>query len=162
MIIKFRGATSVAKLNKHIKTVTEDIMDRAKIDASSMKVKDVEIGIVFMVDGTPMALDVVHDGISEAFTVMVQLDEKGNIEVMKDNEEQTFLDEYSRAVAKGEEPKYSQIHTTYSWDDLEHINTEHIDDDLMIKHYKQYSTGDAVHMYYKNGILVAEYSNEIR
>lgn len=160
MIIKFRGSASVSKITKHIKDITEDIQKRANIEASSLKIRDAEIGICFMIDGKPMMLDTEHDGIKEPFTVMVQLDDKGNIEKKKDNEMETFLDKYSIAVAKGEEPHYKQIHTKFNWDDLELINTEHIDDRLKIKHYRHILTDEKVHQYYKDGILVGEYLTE--
>lgn len=160
MILKFRGTTTLTKLTKHIKDIAEDIQKRADIISSSIKVKDAEVGVIFTVDGKPVYLDVEHEGVKEVFTMMVQLDEKGNIVKEVDNEETSFLDNYSRSIAKGEVLTYKPIKSKFNYSDMAIIKIEKIDDELTIKSYRHKKTNDIVHQYYKDSILVGEYSTE--
>ena len=128
MIIKLHGETSIKNLPNIIKDLITDIQVRAGIDpASSITLKDVE------------------------------LDEAGNIKGKKDNEEESFLDEYSRAVALGlESPTTEEIESVYTDDDLAEVSFE-VGGDLKAIHYKHKTEeGLFVVRYYRNGVLVGE------
>lgn len=156
MIIKFHGETSPNKLQKMIKEIVSDIQTRAEIEESKFTLKDVEVGILFNVNGEKMMLSSEIDGVKEPFKVHVQLDEKGNIKAKKDNENESFADEYEKAVARGfASPDYSEIKSVFLDVDLEFID-EVKAGDMTAKHYRHRITRESVVRYYKNGILVGE------
>lgn len=156
MVIKFYGETNLNKLSKLIKEVVTDIQQRAGIEEAKFSLKDAEIGVMFDVKGEKMMLSSEIDGVVEPFRVCVQLDEKGDIYKKKDNEEESFLDDYQRAVAKGlESPTTDSIKTVFNDEDLiqEH---EEAGGDLVAKYYINTATGEKVIRYYRNDILVGE------
>lgn len=156
MIIKLHGETSLNKLPKILNEVISDIQNKAGIDESKFTIKDAEIGIIFNVNGEKMYLTVEHDGLKEVFNVHVELDEKGNIKAKKDNEEESFVDEYSRAVAKGlENPVTKEIKSVYNDKFLKEVSRNDVGDLVEIQ-YTEILTGDIVYRYYRNGILVGE------
>lgn len=156
MIIKLHGETSLNKLPKILKEVITDIQKRANIEETKFSVKDAELGILFTVNGEKMMLSSEIDGVIEPFKVHVELDAKGNVVKKKDNEEESLLDDYSRAIAKGlESPTTEEIESVFNDEDLiqEH---EESGGDLVAKYYKNIATGEHVIRYYRNGILVGE------
>lgn len=158
MIIKLHGETSIKNLPNIIKDLITDIQVRAGIDpASSITLKDVELGVLFNINGEKMLLSVEHGGVKETFTIHVELDEAGNIKGKKDNEEESFLDEYSKAVALGlESPTTEEIESVYNDDDLAEVSFE-VGGDLKAIHYKHKTEeGLFVVRYYRNGVLVGE------
>lgn len=156
MIIKLHGETSLNKLPKILKEVITDIQNRAGIDESKFTIKDAEIGILFNVNGEKMYLTVEHDGLKEIFNVHVELDEKGNIKTKKDNEEESFVDEYSRAVAKGlENPVTKEIESVYNDEFLKEVSRNDVGDLVEIQ-YIEILTGETVYRYYRNGVLIGE------
>ena len=158
MIIKLKGETSLNKLPQIIKEVVTDITARAGIEGASFKVKDAELGLVFKVGKEMQYLTVVHDEVAEIFQVNVQLDSKGNIEKRVDNEEETFLDDYSRAVAKGlENPTNEPIESAYKDSELKLIKEETAGD-LTEKIYEVIDSpeNERVLRYYRNMVLVGE------
>lgn len=156
MIIKLHGETSLNKLPKILKEVISDIQNRAGIEESKFTIKDAEIGILFNVNGEKMFLSVEHEGIKETFNVHVELDEKGNIKNKKDNEAETFADDYSRAIAKGFDATITEeIESSYKDEFL--VEEERTDaGDLVEIKYKEIITGETVFRYYRNGILIGE------
>lgn len=156
MIIKLYGETSLNKLPKILREVITDIQGRAGIEESKFTLKDLEVGILFNVNGEKMMLSSEIEGIVEPFKVFVELDEKGNIKNKKDNEEETFQDDYTRAIAKGlENPLNKEIDSVYNDKDLE-FDFEEVGGDLVAKYYTVKETGDKVVRYYRSGVLVGE------
>lgn len=157
MIIKLHGETTMNKLPKVLKEVIEDIQSRAGIEQSEFTLKDAELGVLFNVNGEKMMLSSEIDGTVEPFMVHVELDAKGNIKVKKDNEEESFLDEYSKAIAKGlESPTTKEIESVFNDEDLIEYDSES-GGDLVAIHYKHKIEKDlSVIRYYRNGILVGE------
>lgn len=154
MIIKLNGTTSLNKLPKIIKEVVTDIQNRAGLSSSSYKVKDVELGVLFKVNGEEMLLNTDIDGVKEPFKVVVALDEKGNIKAMKDNENESFMDEYEKRVTAGQEVAYEVIESVYNDEDLEEIYSEDGGDIVCIRY--KHKNGERVERYYKNDQLVGE------
>lgn len=157
MIIKLHGETTVNKLTKIIKEVVTDIQKRAGLEENKFTLKDVELGVLFNVNGEKMMLSSEIDGVSEPFAVHVELDEKGNIKRTVDNEEESFLDDYSRAIAKGlESPTTEPIESTFNDGDLVEYDAES-GGDLVALHYRHKTeAGLFVIRYFRNGILVGE------
>lgn len=156
MIIKFNGETSLSKLPELIKGITKDIQERAGIPASKFKVKDAQIGLVFKFGNEMKYMVVEHDGVAEIFQVNVQLDEKGNIKKTVDNEEESFTDEYTRAVTKGLEcPVDKEIDSVYNADELKEVNREDVGD-LVAIYFEHKESKEKVVQYFRNGTLVAE------
>ena len=162
MIIKLHGETTIENLPKVISELIADIQLRTGIDpASSIILKDVELGVLFNMHGEKMLLSVEHEGVRETFTIHVELDEAGNIKKAKDNEEESFLDEYSRAIALGlESPTTTEIESVFNDEDLILIDTE-IGGDLVAYTYAHALEKDlTVRRYYRNGVLVGEIGYE--
>lgn len=157
MIIKIHGETSVNKLPTIIRDITADIQNRAGLEGKKFNLKDAEIGVLFNVNGEKMMLSSEVDGVIEPFVVHVELDEKGNVKRTKDNEEESFLDDYSRAIAKGlESPTIQEIMSVYNDEDLDCFDSES-GGDLVAYHYKHRIEKDLkVIRYYRNGVLVGE------
>ena len=156
MIIKFNGETSLNKLSESIKEVVSDIQERAGLDASKIKIKDAQIGVLFKVGSEMNYLSVEHDGQREIFQVNVQLDEKGNIKKKVDNEEESFVDDYTKAISKGlESPATKEIESVFNDEELEKVAEEH-GGDLVAIYYKHKVTGEQVIRYFRNGVLVGE------
>lgn len=164
MIIKLHGETSLSKLPKIIKEVVTNIQERAGIDASKFTVKDAEVGILFNVEGTKSMISVEHDGVAETFQVHVKLDSKGNVEAEVDNEKESFLDDYTRAVAKGEQPVVgvNPIESVFNDADLEEVGVEN-GGDIVAKYYDHKKEDLRVVRYYRNDVLVGEagYKQEV-
>ena len=158
MIIKLHGETTVEKLSVLLTEIITDIKARTGLDAAfNFNIKDAEVGVLFNVNGEKMGLVVEHEGVEETFTVHVELDENGNIKRAKDNEEESFLDEYSRAISKGlESPTTEEIESVYADEDLAEIWVEQ-GGDLKAIHYKHKNEeGLFVARYFRNGVLVGE------
>lgn len=156
MIIKLHGETSLNKLPKILKEVITDIQKRSNIEETKFNVKDAEMGILFNVNGEKMMLSSEIDGVIEPFKVHVELDAKGNIVRKKDNDTESFLDDYSRAIAKGlESPTTEPIESVFNDEDLV-LEHEESGGDLVAKHYKNTATEENVVRYYRNGVLVGE------
>lgn len=159
MIIKFHGSQTMTQFIENMGTVVKDITERAglSVKENDIKLKDVQIGVTFNVDGQERFLEVCHDGITELFTVNVKLTEAGEIDLTKDNEEETFLDDYTRAIAKGEEKEYTAIESVYNQEELQLVDS--VDGgDIVENIYKHEKTGDTVVQFYKNSELVGEFA----
>lgn len=163
MIVKFKGETSLNKLPKLIKEVTADIQQRAGIPETQFKVKDAELGLVFKVGEEMHYLNVEHEGVPEIFKVAVELDEKGNIKKAVDNEKESFMDDYTRARAKGvaDEIGRTEIESVYNDSDLD-FHREEDGGDLICKYYKHKQTGELVERFYRDGILVGEAGYKVK
>ena len=162
MIIKFKGETSLKQMGQMLPEIIKDTQQRAGIETADFLLKDVEIGVVFNIAGEKQFLAVEHEGLKETFTLVVQLDKQGNVVTKKDNEEETFMDKFERAVAKGEEVEYKEIESAYSDNDLV-LETETYGGDMVCKTYRHIGTEEKVFRYYKNNILVGEFGcNEKR
>lgn len=157
MIIKVHGETSMNKLPKTLKEVVADVQARAGIPDAKFIIKDAEVGILFNVEGEKNFLSVTHDGVAEPFKVHVKLDKKGNVDTTVDNEKESFLDDYSRAVAKGEQPQagYEPIESVFNDDALEEVHEEN-GGDLVAKYYEHKKEDLLVVRYFRNGVLVGE------
>lgn len=155
MIVKFRGTQNLFHFVKNLDGIILDIQERAGLQEQPFKLRDVQLGIVFGEEGNEQYLTVEHDGVSEVFQIQVALNEKGEIDLQKDNQNETFLDDYSRAVSKGEaSPVTEEIKSVF--DDAELMETERINcGDIEEVHYTT-PNGTHVIRYYRNGVLVAE------
>ena len=157
MIIKLHGETSLNKLPKIIKEVVGNISEKNGLEADKVVVKDAEIGILFVVGKEKHFLSVTHDEVSEMFQVHVKLDNKGNIDLQKDNEKESFLDDYTKAISRNEQPKAGteQIESVFKDEDLIFIGEEN-GGDLVAEHFRHKTEAMNVIRYYRNGILVGE------
>jgi hypothetical protein len=163
MILKFKGETSLNKLPKLIKEVTADIQQRAGIPETQFKIKDAELGLIFKVGEEMHYLNVEHEGVPEIFKVAVELDEKGNIKKAVDNEKESFMDDYSKARAKGvaDEIGRTEIESVYNDSDLD-FHREENGGDLVCKYYKHKQTGELVERFYRDGVLVGEAGYKVK
>lgn len=159
MKIILDGKTTLTKLPKILKEVITEVQEKTGAGNAPVKVEKAEIVFTFMVDGEPQFVTVNHDGVAELFTVAVKLDEKGNIERAVNNEHESFLDEYTRAMAKGEVKEYEIIQPTFNDEELEVVRVND-GGDIQEVIYKHIPTGDTVVRYIKNGDLVGELAFE--
>lgn len=159
MKIILDGKTTLTKLPKILREILTEVQARTGIENAPIKLDKAELTFTFNVNGEAQYLTVNHDGVAELFTVAVKLDNKGNIERAVNNENETFLDEYSRAVAKGEIKEYEVIQSSYGDEELE---TVRVNDggDIQEIIYRHVETGDTVVRYIKNGDLVGELAFE--
>lgn len=158
MIIKFNGTMSHEQLARHMAEIINHTLDKLE-GVDDTKLRDVQVGVLFTVGGEDQYLTVKHDGLDEIYNVLVKLDENGEIERSKDNKEETFLDDYTRAVAKGEEFKVDPIESNYDNEEL--IKIAELDGgDLVETHYifKDNCPSDVLVQYHREGVLVGEYS----
>ena len=159
MKIILDGKTTLTKLPKILKEVITEVQAKAGIGNAPVKLEKAELVFTFMVNGEPQFVTVNHDEVPELFTIAVKLDEKGNIERAVDNEKESFLDEYTRAMAKGEAKEYEVIQSTFKDEELE---TVRVNDggDIQEIIYRHIETGNTVVRYIKNGELVGELAFE--
>jgi hypothetical protein len=159
MKIILDGKTTLTKLPKILKEIITEVQAKAGVESAPVKLDKAELVFTFMVNGEPQYVTVNHDGVPELFTVAVRLDEKGNIERAVNNENETFLDEYTRAMAKGETKEYEVIQSSYKDEELE---TVRVNDggDIQEIIYRHIETGNTVVRYIKNGDLVGELAFE--
>lgn len=159
MKIILDGKTTLTKLPKILKEIITEVQAKAGVESAPVKLDKAELVFTFMVNGEPQYVTVNHDGVVELFTVAVKLDEKGNIERAVNNEYESFLDEYTRATAKGEIKEYEVIQSTFKDEELE---TVRVNDggDIQEIIYRHIETGDTVVRYVKNGELVGELAFE--
>lgn len=157
MIIKLHGETSLPKLPKVLREVIDNIQERAGLSADKIRVKDVQVGVVLTVEGEEKIISVTHDNVTEMFQVHVKLDKKGDISMSKDNEEESFLDDYSKAIAKGEQPSAGteEIESSFDDADLEFLYEEN-GGDLVAEYFRNKKEDMNVIRYYRNGVLVGE------
>ena len=156
MIIKFNGNMNEEQFVKHVETLVKDVLSRAEMKLSEYSIRDAQVGVIFNVGDEPQYLTVEHDGTPEIFTINVKLDKNGEIERTVDNEEQSFHDEFTKAVNRGEEsPINKEIESVFNDDDLEKLHTVDAGD-LQEVQYKLKGTDDKVVRYYRNGVLVGE------
>lgn len=155
MKIILDGKTTLTKLPKILKEIITEVQAKAGVESAPVKLDKAELVFTFMVNGEPQYVTVNHDGVPELFTVAVKLDENGNIERAVNNENETFLDEYTRAMAKGETKEYEVIQSSYKDEELE---TVRVNDggDIQEIIYRHIETGNTVVRYIKNGDLVGE------
>lgn len=164
MLIKFKGESNLKQLGVNLYEVIDDVIGRLSQQGvpvgksmDTVTVRDVQIGVVFDIGGKKQMLSVEHGGITEMFQVNVQLDEEGKIKKAVDNEESTFMDDYSRAVANGEIKEYDEIPSAFAEDVLEKVYEED-GGDIKAVTYRHKETEETVIRYYKNDVLVGEYS----
>lgn len=159
MKIILDGKTTLTKLPKILKEIITEVQAKAGVESAPVKLDKAELVFTFMVNGEPQYVTVNHDGVPELFTVAVKLDEKGNIERAVNNENETFLDEYTRAMAKGETKEYEVIQSSYKDEELE---TVRVNDggDIQEIIYRHIETSNTVVRYIKNGDLVGELAFE--
>lgn len=159
MIIKFNGTLTKEQLIEHIDTLVSDVLVRAGMTTDDLHIalRDVQLGVLFSADtANPQYLTVEHDGVPEIFELNVKLKDNGDIERRKDNEKESFKDDFTRAVAKGEgSPITQEIESVFKDEELEEVNTVDAGD-LQEVHYNLKDTEDEVVRYYRNGVLVGE------
>lgn len=157
MIIKFKGGSQTLKqLEENINKVVYAIIERAGLEeGTGIKLRDVQVGVTLNIDGEDKYVTVDHEGVTAIFEVHVGLDEEGNIEVAKDNEVESFMDDYSRSVANGVEKEYDVIESIYDMNDLKEVAT--LDGgDMVEKTFTHVKDDSTIIQYYKNGNLVGE------
>lgn len=159
MKIILDGKTTLTKLPKILKEIITEVQAKAGVESAPVKLDKAELVFTFMVNGEPQYVTVNHDEVPELFTVAVRLDEKGNIERAVNNENETFLDEYTRAMAKGETKEYEVIQSSYKDEELETVRVNDGGDIREII-YRHIETGNTVVRYIKNGDLVGELAFE--
>ena len=147
MKIILDGKTTLTKLPKILKEIITEVQAKAGVESAPVKLDKAELVFTFMVNGEPQYVTVNHDGVPELFTVAVKLDENGNIERAVNNENETFLDEYTK--------EYEVIQSSYKDEELE---TVRVNDggDIQEIIYRHIETGNTVVRYIKNGDLVGE------
>lgn len=155
MKIILDGKTTLTKLPKILKEIIAEVQAKTGIGNAPVKLERAELNITFKVNGEEQYLTVNHDGIPELFTVAVKLDDKGNIEKAVHNENESFLDEHTRAMAKGEIKEYEEIETSFDDEFLEEVRVND-GGDIQEIIYRHTMTGGMVVRYYKNGKLVGE------
>lgn len=155
MKIKIEGNQSINKLGANIKNIVKDIQERAGAENLPFKIESAEITLVFMVNGEAQYLTVNHEGVNEIFTVACEVDKRGNVIKAVDNESRSFLDDYTRAVAKGEVKEYPVIESCYKDEELDK-QAETDGGDMKEVAYIHRPTGATVLRYYKNGELIGE------
>ena len=161
MIIKFNGTMSHEQLARHMATIINDVLvklEGSNVEVTDTKLRDLQVGVLFTVNGVDQYLTVNHDGLDEPFSVLVKLDENGEIERSKDNKEESFLDDYTKAVAKGEEFRVDPIESNYNNEEL--IKIAEVDGgDLIETHYvfKEACLHDVLVQYHREGVLVGEF-----
>lgn len=155
MKIILDGKTTITKLPKLLKEIIKEVQNKVGVEKAPVKIEKAEIVATFKVNGEPQYVTVVHDDLPELFTVAVKLDDNGNIEKSVDNEKETFLDDYSRAVAKGELTNYEEIQPSFKDEELEEIRTND-GGDIKESLFRHIETGNTVVRYYKNDKLVGE------
>lgn len=161
MIIKFSGECTQLQLNQHINTIVTDVVMRAGLELSAVKIKDAQVGVVMFIGGEPKYLQVEPAGVPEIFQVYVKLDENGEIEgAPVDNQDKTFLDDYTLAISKGETYNFNDpIESEYDAENLELVNT--VDGGDLVETYYNIKegpyAGDLVVQYRRNHVLVAEF-----
>lgn len=159
MKIILDGKTTINKLPTILRDVVTDIKEKAGVPDAPVKIERAEIVFTAMINGEPQYFTVDHEGLKELFTVAVKLDEKGNIIKAVNNENESFLDEYTRAMAKGETKEYKVIESIFKDEELE---TVRVNDggDIQEIIYRHKEKGDTVVRYFKNGDLVGEVAFE--
>lgn len=159
MKIILDGKTTLTKLPKILKEVITEVQAKTGAENAPVKLDRAELIFTFMINGEPQYVTVNHDGVPELFTVAVKLDEKGNIERAVNNENESFLDEYTRAMAKGETKEYEPIQSIFKDEELEVVRVNDGGDiqEVISRHL---ATGDTVVQYYKNDVLVGEVAFE--
>lgn len=147
---------SVSKVSKTIKEVVSTILDRVELPQDTKyKVKDFKCDIVFTIDGEEQLITVNHNGAMEVFTVAIGLDKKGNIDISKDNEKNTFVDKYVRHELLGESLSYEVIESSYADEDLTLIDSQEADGVKECIYEIKGSTNTLIR-YYKDGNLHGE------
>jgi len=159
MKIILDGKTTITKLPKVLKEAVSEVQARIGVDNAPVKIDRAEIVLAFKVNGEEQYATVVHEGVQELFTVAIKLDEKGNVVKAVDNENESFLDDYSRAVAKGETKEYEVIESVFKDEELELVRTND-GGDIQEIIYRHKVSGDTVVRYIKNGELVGELAFE--
>lgn len=157
MIVKFMGQQTTDQLFDNINTIMNDITSRTKLSSSGFKLRTVELGFVFNVDGEDKFLTVNHDGIEEIFQINVQLEQDGTIKKAKDNEDESFQDDFTRSVMRGEDFMVDcpVIESEYNADDL--IELDRLDGgDTIEVRYKHKQTNEIIYQYFFNNVLVGE------
>lgn len=160
MIIKFNGSQTLSDFTTNVYYIVADIVDRAGLSESltnEFKLKDVEVGVTLNVEGKEQFLEVTHDGLSEVFKVNVKLKNDGTIDFRKDNENVSFLDDYTRSLSRGDEKVYEEITSVYEDENLKFINKTD-GGDIIECVYTDITTNDTVIRYYKNNILIGEFA----
>lgn len=159
MIIKFRGQTELNKFMGHTDDIIKDMLVKAGLPGDTpFQVRDVEVGVVFKLDNEYHYMTVTHDDINEILEVYVKLDESGDIDKNVNNVESSFMDDYSKAVAKGEEYTNEPIMSQY--DDALLVEVERLDlgDELQVVKYdhKDDDALEVIRYYRGNNVLVGE------
>lgn len=160
MIIKFNGSQTLSDFVDNIHYVVSDIIERSGLSDSvkdTFKLKDMEVGVTLNVEGKEQFLEVTHGGMSEVFKINVKLKKDGTIDFSKDNENESFLDDYTRSLAIGEEKVYEEINSVYNDENLKFINKTD-GGDIVECVYKDILTNDTVIRYYKENVLVGEFA----
>lgn len=159
MKIILDGKASLTKLPQILKEILTEVQAKTGIENAPIKLDKAELTFTFNVNGEAQYLTVNHDGVAELFTVAVKLDDKGNIKKAVNNEKESFLDEYIRAMVKGESKEYEVIETSYKDEELETIRVND-GGDIQEIIYRHKETGYTVVRYIKNEELVGEMAFE--
>lgn len=156
MIIKFVGEQTTEQMMENLTKVVSEVLVKVGIEGVPFKVKTVEMGLVFDVEGEQQFLTVAHEGVEEIFQINVQLDEEGEIKKSVNNEEQSFQDDFTRSVMKGEEFKVGEpIESEYNEADL--IELDRVDGgDIVEVRSRHKETDEIIYQYFYNGELVGE------
>lgn len=133
-------------------------------DGTEVAVEGLEFKVIFIADGqeqyATVPREVNGETLNEIFTVVVHLDENGNVVQAEDNEKESFYDGYTLAQSVGQEYNYEGTESKYQNDELEVIESlgENTSTDVMAVKYKVKANPEIeVVRHYKGDLLVAEY-----
>lgn len=154
------------KLIKNIYEVVAGTAEKIGIPKDTLfQLEDVSFKVAFELDGKAMYATVPREingkKYNEMLEIVAEMDEKGNIKELKDNEEESFVDGYSLAKAVGEDYQYEGIESAYSDEELKQID-EFGDDEVRAVKYELRNNPDyQVVRHYKvidgYDTLIAEY-----
>jgi len=127
MKVTFVGEINVEVMTQKLVEIAQSTIERlekehqAKINGHS--IHEVDLQIKFDVEGMdePQMLTVDHNGVTEPFQWIVDLNEGKELT----NEHESMFDEYSKAMAQGEEHQFKEVESLYNDADLllEHTET---------------------------------------
>lgn len=166
MKITIKGFTSLEKVGGIMTEVISTMGERIGVpEGTEIKIEGLEFKVVYMMDGqeryATVPREVDGETTHEIFEVAVSLNADGDIDITKDNEEESFYDGYTMAKALGKEYHYEGIESGYADSDLMEIDrlTSNEEEDVQVIAIKYDIKGTLKELirHYKGELLVAEY-----
>lgn len=160
MKIQINGEIKLQAINKIVTNVIEGTFKKMGKDMGEIRLSQVVFETAFIIESgsEPLKMMAEHNGNFEPFVVMVKVDEYGNIEGEKSNEDVPIYDEIYHKLAKGEsiDLPTDAIATEYVDDELE-IMDEIIGGDIKgVRYAVKTDNNKQILRYFNNDVLVAE------